>query len=190
MSVMSDPETQGSVVVNIRWNMTELGIAPIVRSIVASCDRSYNQSWHPATDRTINRGILRPIVQSIVASVDRSHNQSWHPATDRTINRGIRRPIVRSNVASSDRSHDQSWHPATDRTINRGILRPSKRLAAPPVVRSCNQSGQVVSSRTTPNVTSYDGPPWHHQSSVVRPVTRPIVRLHDPRSSTTGGATM
>ena len=31
---------------------------PIVRSVIASDDLSYNQSSRPATDRTINRDIL------------------------------------------------------------------------------------------------------------------------------------
>ena len=73
----------------------------IVRLIVASCDRSYDHSWHPTIDRTINRGILRrpPIV---------GLHHSCHPTIDRTINRGIMRPTVY-----------QSWHPTIDRTINR-----------------------------------------------------------------------
>ena len=91
---------------------------PIVRSIVASCDRSYEQSWHPVTERTINRGTRPPIVRSIVGWNDRSHDatidlaidrcdlqpivdqswQSWHQTTDRTINRSIARPMVRSTV--------------------------------------------------------------------------------------------
>ena len=47
-----------------------------LRSIVAPDDRSYDQSWYPTTDRTINRSIVRPIVRSIVASCDRSYDQS------------------------------------------------------------------------------------------------------------------
>ena len=35
---------------------------PIVRSVIALDDRSYDHSGRPATDRTINRGILRWIV--------------------------------------------------------------------------------------------------------------------------------
>ena len=103
------------------------GLQPMVRSIVASCDRSYEQSWHPACDRsyehswhpvierTINRGIRRPInrgvQQSIARSIVASCDRSLRPTTDRTINRGNRgtnRPIVRSIVASCDRSYDQS----------------------------------------------------------------------------------
>ena len=62
-------------------------LRPIARAIVASCDRSYEHSWHPVTGRTI---------------------QSWHPKTDGTINRGVQRWIARSIVASCDRSHAQS----------------------------------------------------------------------------------
>ena len=104
------------------------GRPPMVRSIVASCDRSYEQpwhsacdpspehSWHPVTECTINCGIRRPIVdQSWGATIDctivESCDRSFRPTTDRTINRGNRgtkRPIVRSIVASCDRSYDQS----------------------------------------------------------------------------------
>ena len=90
----------------------------MVRSIVASCDRSYKHlwhpvcdrsyyhSWHPMTERTINRGVQRSIARSIVALCDRS----LRPTTDRAIhhdNRGTKRPIVRSIVASCERSYDQ-----------------------------------------------------------------------------------
>ena len=54
-------------------------LRPIVRAIVASCDRSYEHSWHPVT--------RRPMVRSTVGCNDRSHDQSQHRATDRTINR-------------------------------------------------------------------------------------------------------
>ena len=67
---------------------------PIVTSVIALDDRSYDQSWRQATDRTIDRGVRRPLVRSIVASCDRSYEQSWHPVTERTINRGTRRSIV------------------------------------------------------------------------------------------------
>ena len=70
------------------------------QSIVASCDRSYEQSWHPVTERTTNR-----------APEDRWYDQSWGATIDRTINRSIVRPIVRSIVATHNRSDDQSWHP-------------------------------------------------------------------------------
>ena len=52
------------------------GRRPMVRSIVASCDRSFEQSWHPMTEHTINRGTRRPIVRSIVGCNDRPHGQS------------------------------------------------------------------------------------------------------------------
>ena len=80
------------------------------QSVVASCDRSYEQSSHPATDRTSTRGILGPSIRSIVAPEDRWYNQSWGATIDRTINRSIVRPIVRSIVATYDRSYDQSRH--------------------------------------------------------------------------------
>ena len=47
------------------------------QSIVASCDRSYEQSWHPVTDRTSIRGILWLSVRSIVAPGHRWYDQSW-----------------------------------------------------------------------------------------------------------------
>ena len=65
-------------------------LRPIVRAIVASCDRSYEHSWHHVSERTINRGSRKPMVQSIVGLNDRSHDQSI--------------------VASCDGSYDQSWH--------------------------------------------------------------------------------
>ena len=57
---------------------------PIVRSLIASDDRSYDQSSCCVTDRTINSSILRPIECPIVAS-----------ATDRTIGRTTSRKVVR-----------------------------------------------------------------------------------------------
>ena len=56
-----------------------------------SCDGAYDQSWHPNTDGTINRGMPRSIERSIVASCDRSFDQSLLPTTDRTIIRGAKR---------------------------------------------------------------------------------------------------
>ena len=53
-------------------------LRPIVRAIVASCDRSYEHAWHPVTEGTINRGSQRPMVRSIVTTYDRSYDQSWH----------------------------------------------------------------------------------------------------------------
>ena len=46
---------------------------PIVRLIIASDDRSYDQSCCPATDRTITRAARRPIVRSLVAFSERLH---------------------------------------------------------------------------------------------------------------------
>ena len=51
-------------------------LRPIVRAIMASCDRSYEHSWHPVTECTINRGTRRQMVRSIVGCNDRSHDQS------------------------------------------------------------------------------------------------------------------
>ena len=49
---------------------------PIVRSVIAPDDRSYDQSWGPTIDRMINRCNLRPIVRSIMAPDDRSYDRS------------------------------------------------------------------------------------------------------------------
>ena len=84
----------------------------IVRAIVAFYDRSYEQSWHPMTDRTSTRGILRPSVLSIVAPEYRWYDQSCGATIDRMINHSIVRPIVRSIVATYDQSYDQSWYQA------------------------------------------------------------------------------
>ena len=53
------------------------------RSIIASDDRSYDQSWFLETDRMTNRGIPRPITRFIMVCCDRSYDQSLRPATDR-----------------------------------------------------------------------------------------------------------
>ena len=74
-------------------------LRPLVRAIVAYSDRSYEHSWHPVTERTINRGTRIPMVRSIVGAT-----------IDRTTNRCIVRPIVRSLVATYDRSYDHTWH--------------------------------------------------------------------------------
>ncbi len=100
------------------------GRRSMVGSIVASCDRSYEHSWHPVAEctiscgtrrlvvdqslgATIRRTISRSIVRPIVATYDRSYDQSWHQTTDRTINRSIVRPIVRSIVRLPIRDHPQ-----------------------------------------------------------------------------------
>ena len=51
-------------------------LRPIVRSNVASCERSYEHSCHLASRRTINRFTREPMVWSIVGCNDRSHDQS------------------------------------------------------------------------------------------------------------------
>ena len=51
-------------------------LIPIVRAIVTSCDRSYEHSWHPVAERTINCGTPGPMVRSLVRCNDRSHDQS------------------------------------------------------------------------------------------------------------------
>ena len=68
-------------------------LRPIVRAIVASCDRAYDQSWHPTTDGTINCGVQLSIARSIVATYDRSYDQSWHQTTDHP---RPMRPVIRS----------------------------------------------------------------------------------------------
>ena len=82
------------VAINDRCTINRDGRRPMVRSIdrcimgsigralVASCDRAYDQSWHPKTDGTINHGCN-----------DLSHDQLLHRATDRTTNRTINRTI-------------------------------------------------------------------------------------------------
>ena len=47
-----------------------------INRIVASSDRSYEHSWHPVTERTINRGTRRPMVRSFVGCNDLSHDHS------------------------------------------------------------------------------------------------------------------
>ena len=51
-------------------------LRPTIRAIVASCDRSYDNSWHPVTELTINRRTRRPMVRSIAGCNERSHDQS------------------------------------------------------------------------------------------------------------------
>ena len=51
---------------------------PIARSVIGPDDRSYDQSWHPATDRTSNCEVRRQILRSIVTAGERSFDQSLH----------------------------------------------------------------------------------------------------------------
>ena len=106
-----------SLLTSIVGNLATSGSVhrPIVRSIIASEDRSYEQSWRWVTDRTINRGIMRSIVRSILESGDRSQ-----------INRGTLRPTVRPIVAPGDRSCD---------CVSRDH---------PLVVRSCSTGGMIT----------------------------------------------
>ena len=90
---------------------------PIVRSIIASDDRSYYQSWSLMNDRTINRGVRRHVTRSVLASGNRLHDQSWHPATDRPSNRGM---IVRLVVPPVAKPCDKSGQVASSRTTERG----------------------------------------------------------------------
>ena len=108
------------------------GRRPMVGSIVASCDRSYEHSWHPVAECTISCGTRRLIV-----------DQSLGATIKRPINRSIMRPIV----ATYDRSYDQSWHQTTDRTINRSIVRPIVRSIVRLPIRDIPQL--AVSPRTT-----------------------------------------
>ena len=99
------------------------GQRPMVRSIVASCDRPYEQSWHPVTER-----------RSIVAPDGRSYDQSWGATIDRTMLRLILRSIVaidrcdlRPIVGQSWQSwHQTTEHRTTDRTINRASTDPTE----------------------------------------------------------------
>ena len=95
-----------AVAINDRSTISYCARRPIVRSIVASGDRSYAQS-HPVAEHT--------------------YDQSLHPATGRTCNRDGRQPMVRPTVAYCDRSYEQSQHIVTERTINRGMRRPMVR---------------------------------------------------------------
>ena len=89
-------------------------LRPIVRSIVASCDRSYDQSWHPTTARTINRNILRPIVRSIVAptiyrTINRATADPRSSATgSATTNRRLEVLNMTIDLAATDLPYDQS----------------------------------------------------------------------------------
>ena len=71
------------------------GRRPMVRPIVATCDRSYEQSWHPTCAWLYEHscGVLWPSV----------YDQSWHPTADRSINRGVQRSIARCYGWSFDR---------------------------------------------------------------------------------------
>ena len=111
-------------------------LRPIARAIVARCHRSYEHSWHPVTERTINRGTRRPMVRSIVWCNDRSHDQAYHRATDRMINRCDIRPIIRSIVTPNDlesqvSSFEHDHRPCYDRFCPGDHPRPLR-----PVVRS------------------------------------------------------
>ena len=78
-------------------------LRPIVGAIVASCDRAYDQSWHPKTDVTINRRVQRSIAQSIVASCDRSYDQSLQLTTDR--NRRLEIVNMTNAIVATDLPH-------------------------------------------------------------------------------------
>ena len=70
--------------INTDWrrSMTRSIISKeIIRLVVAINDRSYDQSWPPTIDRTINRGIL--------------HEQSIGGATGRKVARPVARVLVR-----------------------------------------------------------------------------------------------
>ena len=81
------------------------GRRPMVGSIVASCDRSYEHSWHPVAECTISCGTRRLIVdQSLGATIKRTINRS---IVRPIANRSIVRPIVRSIVRLPIRDHPQ-----------------------------------------------------------------------------------
>ena len=117
-----------SIVVTDRTS-NRAGRRPMVGSIVASCDRSYEHLWHLVAECTISCGTRRSIV-----------DQSLGATIKRTINRSIVRPIV----ATYDRSYDQSWHQTTDRTINRSIVRPIVRSIVRLPIRDHPQDGGVT----------------------------------------------
>ena len=108
------PTTDRTIKHGDRPSDNRVGWRPMVPQIVASCDRSYEHSWHPVTERRIDRGIRRPI---------RSYDQSWAATIDRTINRSI----VRLIVATYDRYYDQSWQSWHQTPIVRSIVVPCER---------------------------------------------------------------
>ena len=77
-AIVGNRATSGSYQRSMVRSIDRCILRPIVRAIVASCDRSYEHSWHPVTERTINRGTRRPMVRSIVAIYNRSYDQSCH----------------------------------------------------------------------------------------------------------------
>ena len=111
---------------------------PIVRS---SCDRLHDQSWHPATDRTINRRVRRRNERPIVAS-----------ATDSTIDRTtVAKSCDKSGQFASNRSTDHDvigrktqpiarWHDQLYDQSSHCVFRDHPQL----VVRPRETSGTIT----------------------------------------------
>ena len=115
-------------------------------------DGWYDQSLHPSTDRTSNRGILH--------------------VTDRNSTRGILRPNVRSTVGCNDRSIarsivascDRSLPLTTDRTINR-VKSWHQTTDRRSIVASCDRSYDQSCDYRSAIIHNW----WcHHTQLVVR----------------------
>ena len=82
----------------------------IVRSIIASDDRSHDHSSCPATDHTTNRGICdlieRLVVPPFVKLCDKSRQFASSRTTERDVILRVAPPIVRWH----DQLHDESCH--------------------------------------------------------------------------------
>ena len=87
---------------------------------MASCDRSHDQSWRAATDRTINRCVrrqiarpsrhLRPIVRLVVPHVAKSCDKSGQVSSSRFTERDVSRRVAPPIVRRHDQLHDQSLY--------------------------------------------------------------------------------
>ena len=79
------------------WSRDQQRLEKIVRIVVAINDRSYDQSWPPAIDRTINHEIMRPIASGVIWGVTRTQetrNVSEQPIGG-TTGRKVARPVAR-----------------------------------------------------------------------------------------------
>ena len=120
--------------------------------------------------RAITKDWRRLIVRSIVGN--------------RVTSRGDQQLIVRSIVATYDRSYDLNSRNRPNIYTDLGELKTggrTDRKVVQPVVTGRDWSYYQSWGRTTGGTTN---------RQVARPVARPIVRLIDPRSCTTGGATI
>ena len=156
------------------------------RTIGGTCSRAITKDWRRLIVRSIvgnratSRGDQQLIVRSIVATYDRSYHQSWRPATSRTIDRRSSSSRYKNAVVENDLNSRNRPNIYTDL----GELKTggtTDRKVVQPVVTGRDWSYYQSWGRTTGGTTN---------RQAARPVTRPIVRLIDPRSCTTGGATI